>query len=184
MSDTESAAPAASDRAETTRPTREIVTCDTCGGAIAYRGVGPKGPYDTKLKHPAEACESVKTLRTCIRPGDTVYTVLRHVSRSGMMRWVSVLLVEDNEPRWITYHVARACGWSDDQKRDALKVPGCGTDVGFEVVNNLGGVLFPLGFPCLGKGCPSNDHTNGDRNYTLGLAMHPEGGYALTQRWL
>lgn len=27
-------------------------------------------------------------------------------------------------------------------------------------------VLYPQGFGCIGEGCPSNDHSNGDRDYT------------------
>src|SRR5208337_4664523 len=98
------------------------------------------------ITHGAGKCESIRALREWgIVPGTTLYTVLRHVSRSGMMRSLSVVQMEKNEPRWITYHVARACDWNEDRKRDALKVPGIGTDVGFEVVNNLGAVLFPNG---------------------------------------
>ena len=35
---------------------------------------------------------------------------------------------------------------------------------------------------CIGAGCPSNDHINGDRNHTPHL--HESGGYALRQRWI
>jgi len=44
------------------------------------------------------------------------------------------------------------------------------------------GALFSGGFTCPGKDCPSNDHSNGDRDYTP--HMHTDPGYALRQRWL
>lgn len=37
-------------------------------------------------------------------------------------------------------------------------------------------------FECIGHGCPSNDHCNGDRDYTP--HHHNSGGYALKHRWL
>lgn len=65
---------------------------------------------------------------------------------------------------------------------DATRNAGCGMDVGFSLVYNLGWVLFPNGFECVGERCPSNDHSNGDRDYSP--HHHSDGGYALRQRWL
>jgi hypothetical protein len=39
-------------------------------------------------------------------------------------------------------------------------------DMGFALVHELSGRLYPDGFGCLGERCPSNDHRNGDRDYT------------------
>jgi len=44
-------------------------------------------------------------------------------------------------------------------------------DMGFHLVSTLSYYLYPEGFGCTGKSegrdrCPSNDHSNGDRDYT------------------
>ena len=68
-------------------------------------------------------------------------------------------------------------------KRDGLIVGGCGMDMGFEIVYNLGRTLWPDGAPCVGEKCQSNDHHNGDWDYTAGK-LHRDGGYALKHQWL
>lgn len=88
--------------------------------------------------------EAIAQLREWIKPGDTVYTVLRHVSRSGMQRIIGVVMDAPMLDR--TYLVGVALGYSFDDNRNGLRVTGCGTDMGFEVVYNLGRVLFPDGF--------------------------------------
>jgi hypothetical protein len=143
--------------------------------------------------------EAVAQLREWIKPGDTVYTILRHVSRSGMSRDVSVVLMRpDGGTLHPNYSVAKACGYTLARGgfNDALKVGGCGFDAGFEVVSNLSYALYPDGFGCTGDKCPSNDHSNGDRDYTphgfsasgcKGAAAnhwHKSAGYALRQAWL
>lgn len=137
---------------------------------------------------------SLAQLREWINPGDTVHTALVHVSRSGMMRHIAPMIFINNEAdnrRYLTYHVAVVLGlpiktgW-----QDAVKVGGCGMDMGFHLVYNLSRALWPDGFPCTGvdayadrRRCPSNDHSNGDRDYTAGK-MHSDGGYALHHRWI
>lgn len=92
-------------------------------------------------------------------------------------------VVEDNEPRRLTWSVAQAIDFTYDRKAEALKVDGCGMEVGFEVVYHLGRKLYPEGFPCIGDGCASNDHSNGDHNYRP--HQHTgDGGYALKHRWM
>ena len=44
----------------------------------------------------AEQTEALKRLRAWIKPGDTIHCVLRHVSRSGMLRVIDLLKVEDD----------------------------------------------------------------------------------------
>lgn len=153
-----------------------------------------------------EQQEQVEKLRGLIKPGDTVYTILRHVSRSGMSRRIDVILLRrHNEPRIITHAVAAACKYSYPRGRgEGLKADGCGTDMGFEVVYNLGRHLFPQGFGTegrLAKG--ATDMKGGSRPASKeeaelmvkkGWRFHGrngdtsgwdnDGGYALNQRWL
>lgn len=133
-------------------------------------------------KQKQEAAEAREQLAKHLKPGDTVYTILRHVSRSGMMRVVSLVQITDGEPWEISGLVAKAVGYPLDRNSFGVRVGGCGTDVGFDAVYNLSRVLWPEGNVCAGKDCPSNDHSNGDRDYTP--HVHSDGGYALRQRWL
>ena len=135
----------------------------------------------------AERDAAITQLLEWVKPGDTVFTVLRHVSRSGMQREIGIVLLAparrgrrmDRHPN---YSVAEALGLKLSKNGDAVKVGGCGMDMGFHLVYELGAALWPNGYTCTGPGCQSNAHTNGDRDYTPHL--HRDGGYALQQRWL
>ena len=131
----------------------------------------------------------IDTLREIIKPGDTIYTVLNHASRSGMQREISLCVICNNEPRYISGYVATALGHKQG-KQDGILVGGCGQDMGFALVYALSYTLYPNGFGCIGVGCPSNDHNNGDRNYTPDASpeiythWHTSGGYALRHKWM
>ena len=146
-----------------------------------------------------EKWEAIEKLREWIKPGDTVYTILRHVSRSGMQREIGIVLLKDGTDLHPNYLVAKALG-ERVGKFDSVIVGGCGMDMGFHLVYNLSYVLYPDGFGCVGEKCPSNDHSNGDRDYTPNAHgqercqdvpdckvpehWHCDGGYAIRQRWL
>jgi hypothetical protein len=147
------------------------------------------------MKYSKEQIASAeKTLREVLKPRDTVHTILRHYSRSGMSRSISPI-INNQDYSWA---VSRVLGNTFDQKNGGVKMGGCGMDMGFELVYNLSYVLFKGGFGCIGKGCPSNDHSNGDRDYSPnggiyhGMAQeaenrthrHNDGGYALKHQWL
>ena len=156
-----------------------------------------------------ERARHVAMLRDMLPPGSTVYTRIEHVSRSGMSRDVRVYIVDAGDIRNVTGLVASAL---DMPRRDrhgdwVLRIGGCGFDAGFHVVYELASMLYPDGFGCVGKPangadgrclwCPSNDHANGDRDYTphdmasgdhMGRTSadqarpyhwHTSGGYAL-----
>ena len=150
-----------------------------------------------------ERDEAIARLREWVKPGDTVHTIIRHVSRSGMQREIGVVLIDADgstlHPNWA---VSKAIG-ARQGKRDGVIMGGCGMDMGFALVYELSHALFPDGFGCVGDKCPSNDHSNGDRDRTPHGACkdclekthepspgheythwHTSGGYALRQRWL
>lgn len=147
------------------------------------------------MKTTTEKDNAISDLRKMLKPGDKVYTVLRHRAASGMTRWLDVFIMEGNEPRRITWTVGKALGYTYDRKYEALRVTGCGMDLGYDVVYGIGWALWPTGAPCTGsdgtrqKGsrcvvrCRSNDHSNGDREYKRGK-IHKDGGYALNHAWL
>ena len=131
-----------------------------------------------------EKAEAIKTLRKYFRPGDTVFTVLRHVSGSGMFRLIDVYAIKGGTPIRLTYHASKALDIPRDKKREGLRVSGCGMDMGFSIAYDLSSTLFRNGYPCTGERCNANDHSNGDRNYEKGHCVHKDGGYALRHAWL
>jgi len=130
----------------------------------------------------AQAAESRERLLKILKPGDPVYTVLRHVSRSGMSRNIDLYALVDNEPLRLSGYAASACGWRLAKRDQSITVRGCGMDMGFHLVYNLSRTLFADGWQCIGDQCPSNDHSNGDRNRDP--HPHSDGGYALRHRWM
>ncbi len=142
-----------------------------------------------KEKEKEEAREYLLEL---LKPSNTVYTVLRHVSRSGMFRVISLHIMREGQPYDISWQAAELLeGYSD--KYNGCKVSGCGMDMGFHLVYNLSYSLFPKGFQCCGSGeygrveyayCPSNDHNNKPYPKRDSKMWHIEGGYALIQRWM
>jgi hypothetical protein len=151
----------------------------------------------------AERAEACAKLRVILKPGDTVYTVLNHVSRSGMSRSISLYTVVDGENIYLTGYAARALGEKRD-KYDGITLPGCGMDMGFALVYNLGYTLWPNGFGILpegGKLMPKSGEYKRPETKEEAHDMEAQGfkfcgrngeptgwdnngGYALKQKWL
>ena len=132
-----------------------------------------------KAQAEAERQEAIAELREMLPPGTTVYTILRHVSSSGMMRVIEPVIVVDGKVLRITWLVLKALERSSHKKYDGVVIGGCGSDMGFEIVYHLGSVLYPNGFDCAGSKCQGNDHFN-----RVETNHHRDGGYALEHRWL
>lgn len=98
--------------------------------------------------------EAADELRKLLPKGTTVRTILRRVSRSGMMRHISLVVVHDGDIRDITWHAANVLDERVDDSDGGILVGGAGMDMGFHLVYNLSYVLY-------------------DRD-----------GYALNHRWL
>lgn len=148
-----------------------------------------------------EKADAIARLQEILKPGDTVYCLLRSVSKSGMSRTMSFY---GANYEFLDGYISNALGLRRVPmgKGEGLKVSGCGMDMGFRVVYKLGHALFGAGFGCIGRACPSNDHTNGDHDYTphndgtpktseeVGKDLptyrhyHTDGGYALKHHWL
>lgn len=110
-----------------------------------------------------EKQEALTRLREMLKPGDRVHGIVRQVSRSGMSRQIDFFLLGDDGPLCLSWHIATALEYGRAPS-GALKVGGCGMNMILAVVLNLSYALYPLGFGCIGEGCPSNDHSNGDRD--------------------
>ena len=132
-------------------------------------------------KKETQKLEALEMLRKWLKPGDTVYTIIRHVSQSGMSRVISIVVTlppkkKGDRPSMIhpNYAVAAACGYTLVTKNghEGLRVGGCGIDMGFSVVYNLAATLWPGGDGKFTTG------RNGDKG------PETDGGYLLRQEWL
>lgn len=86
--------------------------------------------------------ESKEMLQAMIKEGDTIYTVLTHVSASGMSRDIKVLIGNsDNSITDISMYVANTLEYKRAKSGD-IKVSGCGMDMGYHVVYSLSKELF------------------------------------------
>jgi hypothetical protein len=136
-------------------------------------------------------------LRKLFPPGSTAYTILRHVSSSGMTRWISVIADTPDGPDNVSHWVARIMGKHANRgKHEGIRVGGCGMDMGFHLVYGMSRILYRDGFDCIqytregsnlaaddrSRLCPSNDHSNDYRLRTF--SHHSDGGYAVSHQWL
>jgi hypothetical protein len=157
-------------------------------------------PLTKKAQKEAERQEAIEMLRKWVKPGSTVYTVLRHVSASGMSRRITLFVVHRGEAFNITGFAGRAMDWKVNRDELSLVVSGAGMDMGFHAVYTLSRCLFPDGFPvtencdkcqdrpgfdglgrecktCKGTGQKPKRGRNGD------MSGHDnDGGYALSHR--
>lgn len=111
---------------------------------------------------------AIEWLRQCLKPGANVYTLVRHVTKSGMSRSISLFIVKGGEIVCVDWYASKAMGRKRDDKHGGLKIKGCGMDMSFALVYDLGRTLFPDGFKVDGVG--RNGDTSGWDN---------DGGYAL-----
>lgn len=97
-----------------------------------------------------EQSEAIERLREWIKPGDTVYTILRHVSSSGMSRVIQLVSFEVRDgkpsPLFIGYNVAKALDYRWDNHKEGIKIGGTGMDMGFALVYELSRALFDDGY--------------------------------------
>lgn len=118
----------------------------------------------------AERDDAIAKLRTFLKPGARVTTILRHVSRSGMQRSISLAVVHDGEIDSLDYWAAHALRLPIDRTHGGIKIGGAGMDMGFQLVYILGRALWPNGTP----GPHGRRNGQPDR----------DGGYALKHQWL
>lgn len=109
-------------------------------------------------------------LRKLIKPKETVFCVLRHVSASGMRRRISFFVMRKGDARYLDYSIGKILDLKRPDNKDGLVVDGCGMDMGFHVVYNLGMAIWPKG----------TKKPHGTRNGE----PDSDGGYALKHRWI
>ena len=116
-----------------------------------------------KLKHEHDKAE----LLQMIKPGDSIWCNVVSVSRSGMSRTIKLYIVEGARIRNISGYVATLTGnqWVKD---GGVKVNGCGMDMCFHLVYELGCALWPNGTP------EPHSNRNGQPDTAGGYALEPE----------
>ena len=111
----------------------------------------------------------IQQLKLYLRPGDTVFCVLKSVSRSGMYRHISLYISRKKVVLNISHMVAVVLG--ERRHRDnSVGIRGYGMDMGFALVYALGAALWPNGTP----------KPHGTRNGE----PDSDGGYALKHNWI
>lgn len=123
-----------------------------------------------KLDRETNRAVMIEEVKQILQPGDTVYCVLRHRATSGMMRHISFFTVRDGGIRYLDHYIAELCGYKYASDGRGVKIRGCGMDMGWHVVYNLGAILWPDGTP----------EPHGTRNGELDR----DGGYALRSSWI
>lgn len=121
---------------------------------------------DGKAKYIQQCKEELLKL---VKPGQTINTLVRSVSASGMSRRISLYIVDGSEIRNIDHWVSIITGYKHSNN-GGLIVGGCGMDMCFHLVHTLGACLWPEG----------TETAHGSRN---GKA-DKDGGYALKHRSL
>jgi hypothetical protein len=120
----------------------------------------------TKMQTQTEQQEACDYLRELFADDSKpeIRTVLRHVTASGMSRDISVFYVKDNQILNITYYAGNALGWKLTERYGsrAIRVGGCGMDMGFHLVYTLARTIYN-----------STENNHG-----------ADVGYWLEQRWL
>lgn len=109
-----------------------------------------------KITNNKEQLEEYKeTLKGFFPIGSTVYTVLRHVSSSGMTRDIGIVGIANdprNEGHFKTFHpnymVACLLGLKHEANgwRDSVRIEDCGMNMAFAIVYRLATVLYGDGY--------------------------------------
>lgn len=121
-----------------------------------------------------DKAEAIAELQKRVQPGDTLHTVLRHVSRSGMQRQIDVYKLTAEGPIYLSGYVATALEWNR-AANGAIKADGCGMDMGFHLVNSLSYVLHGT----KDVGC-----VDGFRQELKASPTSYRAGYSLRHEWL
>ena len=146
--------------------------CPRCdvppGQPCTYRGKPKEGYAHSERYDASEKERAREILRGILSKGDTVYTLCRHVSASGMSRRLDLYTISEDASsgaflRYLTGYVATALGYQR-HRSGAVVVGGCGMDMGFHLVHNLSYALH---------GMSSHDAKGSDRS-----------GYTLKQEWI
>ena len=106
------------------------------------------------MKPEQPTSEEIDRLKLWIESNNfKVFTVLRHVSKSGMQRAISVVIPvkSDNNDMYFvhpSYIIAALLKrtYSEKYGHNSIVCNGCGMDMGFDLIYNLSAVLYNDGY--------------------------------------
>lgn len=101
---------------------------------------------NTKEQTAQLKAEAIDQLSKLIPRGSTVYTVLRHVSASGMTRRIDLYCINDGCLRFISGYADHVGLAKRHKSKSGLIVGGCGMDMGFHLVYNLADIMYQDGY--------------------------------------
>ncbi len=98
--------------------------------------------------------EAIAKLRELTPQGSTVFTIVRHVSKSGMTRHISVMTINGDRNAngrlnilHPNYLAAEVLGWKRvSAGTDSIVAQGCGMDMGVHLVHSLSKALYGDGY--------------------------------------
>jgi hypothetical protein len=103
-------------------------------------------PLSKRAQKESERIEAIERLRKLFAEDKNplLHTITRSVSASGMTRDISLVYVKGGHIHNVTYSAALALDWNLSEKSGnrAIKVSGCGMDMGFHLVYTLSRVLY------------------------------------------
>ncbi len=161
--------------------TRSILSFDETDMSATIQKISPQ-----KVKKQAEQEQAKESLRQLLAKANyTVYTDVKHVSRSGMSRIIESYITIDNQIETLPPYLLDNAGFYVKRAKngEGWNMGGCGMDMGFALVYDISQFLYPQGFDCLGEypQCPGTDHVN----HVVPMPKHHDsGGYRLRQKWL
>jgi hypothetical protein len=89
------------------------------------------------IENVTELFETRTELKSKLYFDATIYSIIKHVSQSGMTRHISFFHIWGNEPYFLTRSISDLLGYKMNKHHDAIIVGGCGMDMAWSVVNNL-----------------------------------------------
>ena len=78
-----------------------------------------------------------KKLDELLNRKQEIYSIIRHVSQSGMTRHISFFIIHNNEIWHIDNLISDYLDYRSNKNYNGLVVQGCGMDMAFSVVNHL-----------------------------------------------
>ncbi len=100
----------------------------------------------TKVAEEKARCERVaEYLKKMLPEGSTVYTVVTHTARSGMMRRIMPIVTLKGIPCNISSQVSDVLEWKWTDE-GAVMVHGCGMNMAFHMVYSLAEALYGDGY--------------------------------------
>lgn len=83
-----------------------------------------------------EKQKAIEYLLEYLKEGDKVYTIVTHVSKSGMSRSIKCLFLCDGSILDRSHLVAKVFNLPLDKSNGGVKVRGCGMDMGWALVED------------------------------------------------